>query len=274
MRRSATRSEAEERTRARVRERYAEIATAGACGPSDGGGAGCCGSSGPCCCAGSAPSTLESGYSRRELARVPKGAELGLGCGNPSALAALRPGEVVLDLGSGAGVDCFLAAGRVGPRGRAIGVDMTPEMLARARENARKGGYANVEFRLGEIEHLPVADASVDAVLSNCVINLSTDKERVYREAFRVLREGGRLAVADVLATRRIAARDRRDASRWASCSSGALEVGKLRRLLERAGFRDVRIELSPPARAAGSRAAQTSLGVVPASILARKPAS
>ena len=273
MRRSATRSEAAERIRTRVRERYAEIATAGACGPSDGSGAGCCGASGPGCCAGSAPSTLETGYSRRELARVPKGAELGLGCGNPSALAALRPGEVVLDLGSGAGVDCFLAAGRVGPRGRAIGVDMTPEMLARARENARKGGYANVEFRLGEIEHLPVADASVDAVLSNCVINLSTDQERVYREAFRVLRGGGRLAVADVLATRRISARDRRDASRWASCSSGALEVGTLRRILGRAGFRNVRIDLSPPARAARSLAGQTSLGVVPASVLARKPA-
>ncbi len=166
-----------------VRDGYARVAR---------GGGSCCSSSGTCCGAGTAEQVSRSiGYSDEQLAAVPDGANLGLGCGNPTALAALRPGDVVLDLGSGAGLDCFLAAPRVMPGGRVIGVDMTPEMLDRARTNATRSGFSNVEFRLGEIEHLPVADCSVDVVISNCVINLSPDKPQVFREAFRVLKPGG-----------------------------------------------------------------------------------
>ena len=181
--------------------------------------------------------SVRLGYSPDELGSVPMGADMGLGCGNPQAIAALRPGEVVLDLGSGGGLDCFLAAQRVGPGGRVIGVDMTPEMISKARENARRGGYANVEFRLGEIEHLPVADNSVDVILSNCVINLSPDKPSVYRDAFRVLKPGGRLAISDVVATAEIPEEIRNDERMMSGCVAGAAHVDELEHMLAETGF-------------------------------------
>ncbi len=189
--------------RTAVRERYARAATTGdgCCGPSD------CGSSSTAAAGVAAVATADEiscavGYDQDELGSVPEGANLGLGCGNPVALASLAPGETLLDLGSGAGFDCFLAAERVGPTGKVIGVDMTPEMVERARANALEAGYANVEFRLGEIEALPVADDSVDAVISNCVLNLSADRPRVLAEAMRVLRPGGRVMISDLVSDR------------------------------------------------------------------------
>lgn len=185
-------SHAKEDIRRAVRDRYAHAATKdeACCGPS------CCGGDG-------AEATARAiGYDGDALSEIPADANLGLGCGNPTAIASLAAGEVVLDLGSGAGIDCFLAARRVGPGGKVIGVDMTPEMVARARANAEQGGYANVEFRLGEIEALPVADATVDVVISNCVLNLSPEKDRVLREVHRVLRPGGRVVVSDLVSDR------------------------------------------------------------------------
>jgi ubiquinone/menaquinone biosynthesis C-methylase UbiE len=183
------------------------------------------------------------GYSDAELATLPDGANMGLSCGNPGAIAALKPGEVVLDLGSGGGFDVFLAAQKVGPKGRVIGVDMTPEMLGKARKNAgdfrKRTKLENVEFRLGEIEHLPVADASVDVVISNCVINLSPEKEQVYREAFRVLKAGGRLAISDVVAIKPIPAGVRNDFEKHSGCVAGALQVRALEGILRAAGFRE-----------------------------------
>ena len=168
---------------------------------------------------------------------------MGLGCGNPQAIAALQPGEVVLDLGSGAGFDSFLAARKVGEKGRVIGVDMTPDMVQLARENAEKGGYENVEFRLGEIENLPLEDNRVDVILSNCVINLSPDKTAVYREAYRVLKKGGRLAISDMVASGEMPPEIKDDLKLYSSCVSGALEVNELQRILEEAGFLDIRIK-------------------------------
>jgi SAM-dependent methyltransferase len=182
------------------------------------------------------------GYSKEELSSVPAGANLGLGCGNPQAIAALKPGDIVLDLGSGAGFDCFLAARQVGPAGKVIGVDMTPDMVAKARANARKGSHDNVEFRLGEIEHLPLADASVDVIISNCVINLSTDKPGVFREAYRVLKRGGRLAVSDVVATARLPDGIRNDLALYSTCVAGAVDVAAIEKMLAEAGFIEIRI--------------------------------
>ena len=211
-----------------VRERYGAIAESGAC----------CGPGGCACGCAGATSTLDAlGYDAAQQSAVPDGAELGLGCGNPVPHADPAAGEVVLDLGSGAGVDCFVAARRVGEAGRAIGVDMTPAMLARARANAARSGVANVEFRLGEIEHLPVADASVDAIVSNCVINLSPDKPQVFREAWRVLRSGGRLVVSDLVLERPLAEELRRRADLLVGCVAGALLEADYLALAREAGF-------------------------------------
>jgi ubiquinone/menaquinone biosynthesis C-methylase UbiE len=168
---------------------------------------------------------------------------MGLGCGNPQAIAALKPGETVLDLGSGGGFDCFLAARQVGETGWVIGVDMTPEMIRKARDNAKKGGFTNVEFRLGEIERLPVADRSVDAIISNCVINLSPDKSAVFQEAFRVLKPGGRLAIADIVATASLPDDIRNDLALRAGCVGGAVAMDEIETFLREAGFREIHIQ-------------------------------
>jgi ubiquinone/menaquinone biosynthesis C-methylase UbiE len=186
------------------------------------------------------------GYTDADLGVVPEGADLGLGCGNPTAIASLRGGETVLDLGAGGGFDCFLAARAVGPTGKVIGVDMTPEMIARARANARKVNATNVEFRLGEIEHLPVADGTVDVILSNCVINLSPEKSAVFREAFRVLRDGGRLAISDVVATAPIPPELQTQAAALAGCISGAALVDDVKRMLAEAGFASIEVKIAP----------------------------
>lgn len=217
------------------------------------------------------------GYSADEIEAAPEGANLGLGCGNPQAIAALQPGEVVLDLGSGAGFDCFLAARQVGENGRVIGVDMTPEMLAKARTNATNSGYRyrNVEFRLGEIEHLPVADNSVDVILSNCVVNLSPDKSQVFREAFRVLKPGGRLAIADVVATAELPESIRRDLALHAGCIAGATSIAALESLLQAAGFSGIRISPKKESKALVDQwTSEASLAecIVSATIEAVKP--
>jgi SAM-dependent methyltransferase len=181
---------------------------------------------------------------------VPEGANLGLGCGNPQAIAGLKPGETVLDLGSGGGFDCFLAAEQVGPTGKVIGVDMTGEMIERARENAKKAATANVEFRLGEIEHLPVADAAVDVILSNCVVNLSPDKPAVFRDAFRVLKRGGRLAISDIVATAPLPEDVRSNLELHVGCMAGAATIDELRSMLTEAGFAEIRITPQEESRA------------------------
>ncbi len=224
-----------------VRKVYTEVALAnnenGCCGVESG----CCGVSDDV-----AINTLIStrlGYSAQELAMVPSGADMGLGCGNPKAIAALQPGEVVVDLGSGGGFDCFLAAAEVGEAGHVIGVDMTPDMLSKARDNALRGQYANVEFRLGEIEALPVADQSVDVIISNCVINLSPDKGRVFREAFRILKPGGRLAISDVVATVELPQEMRNDPKLISGCMGNASMIEELEEVMSDAGFADIKIE-------------------------------
>ncbi len=197
----------------------------------------------PGCCGPNPGASLQLGYTAEDVAGVPEGANLGLGCGNPQAIAALRPGETVLDLGSGAGFDCFLAAKQVGPTGRILGVDMTPAMISKARANAARVGAENVEFRLGEIEHLPVGDASIDVILSNCVVNLSPDKAAAFREAFRVLRPGGRVAISDVVATAPIPADLRGKLEAYTGCIAGAALIGDIERMLREAGFADIRVE-------------------------------
>jgi SAM-dependent methyltransferase len=215
--------------RTAVRERYSRIAT----------------ESTACCDDGDASADLSKqlGYSAEDLEAVASGANLGLGCGNPTAIASLEAGDAVLDLGSGGGFDCFLAAREVGPSGRVVGVDMTPEMVEKARSNAAENDAERVEFRLGEIEHLPVADGSVDVILSNCVVNLSPDKPQVFREAYRVLRPGGRLAISDVVLTAELPTDLRADPESVAACVAGASTVSALEETVTDAGFTDVAIE-------------------------------
>lgn len=223
-----------------VRGRYAQAATGTGCGCRAESASGCCGST-----ADSIESVNRTmGYSPEELGSVVDGANLGLGCGNPTAIAEIKPGETVLDLGSGGGFDCFLAAKKVGTKGRVIGIDMTPEMLSKARENAVKMGAANVEFRLGEIEHLPAGDNSVDVIISNCVINLSPEKRLVFEDAYRVLKPGGRLFVSDVVATAEMPESLRDQAAMLTGCIAGAEHIDRVRRLLEETGFENVRIDL------------------------------
>ena len=218
--------------REHVRNRYGEIAQEGT---ADG------------CCTVGAPFKISDmankiGYSEADCLNVPAEANMGLGCGNPTAIAALKEGETVLDLGSGGGVDCFLARRQVGETGHVIGVDMTPDMITLARKNAEKSGYTNVEFRLGEIEHLPVADSAVDVLISNCVINLSPDKQQVYKEAFRVLKPGGRIAISDVLATAPIPQEIKQDLALISCCIGGAEYIEDIRAMLQHAGFTDIQI--------------------------------
>ena len=218
-----------------VRENYGGIASRGES---------CCGSGGGDCCGGPDTMTIgkEIGYSNDELSSVPDGSNLGLGCGNPTALALIREGEVILDLGSGAGFDCFLAARKTGIDGQVIGVDMTSEMVEKARGNAEKSGYGNVEFRLGEIEHLPVADASVDLIISNCVINLSADKQQVFHEAFRVLKPGGRMMVSDIVLLKQLPEAVRGSAEAYAGCIAGASLRDDYLNMIGKAGFAGVEV--------------------------------
>ena len=225
-------------TRQTVREHYGAVArTDGGCGC----GTGCCGSN--------PGSSMDLGYSADELAALPKGADMGLGCGTPLAFAGLQAGEVVLDLGSGGGIDCFLAAKQVGAAGKVIGVDMTPEMLAKARANAAMVSASNVEFKLGEIEALPVPDRSVDVVVSNCVINLSPDKTAVFREVFRVLRPGGRLAISDIVASAPLPREISEDPAALAGCIAGAPAIDDLKAQLNEAGFEGVHVEINEASR-------------------------
>ncbi len=230
----------EENVKKIVREGYAKIAKKdNSC---------CAQADTPCCM----PETREEvsrriGYSTSEIESVPEGANLGLGCGNPVALASLKEGETVLDLGSGGGFDCFLAANRVGKKGKVIGVDMTPEMIDKARENARKSAYRNVEFRLGEIENLPVADDTADVVISNCVINLSPDKKRVFEEAFRVLKSTGRLMVSDIVLLKELPKIVKENVRAYVGCVAGAEMKDKYLQMIKEAGFEKVKIVEETP---------------------------
>jgi len=196
-----------------------------------------------CCSSSRAEQSLNMGYSENDLVSVPEGANMGLGCGNPQAIASLKPNETVLDLGSGGGFDCFLASKAVGDNGWVIGVDMTPEMISKARENTVKAGFTNVEFRLGEIENLPVANNTVDVIISNCVVNLSPEKERVFNDSFRILKSGGRLAISDVVATAKLPDELQNDVKLRCKCVSGAAQIDTLESILEKAGFTNIQIK-------------------------------
>lgn len=231
--------DSKEKIRDTIRKNYADVALKGTSG------CGC--SCSPGCCGGDTTvdvkeASMRIGYSEDELEGAPLEANMGLGCGNPIAIASIKEGETVLDLGSGGGFDCFLARRQVGENGYVIGVDMTPEMLSLARENAAKSGYKNVDFRLGEIEHLPVADSSVDLIISNCVINLSTDKKQVFLEAFRVLKSGGRLSISDIVATAELPEEIKQDLRMMAGCIAGAEFIEYIDKMMREAGFVDIRL--------------------------------
>ncbi len=226
--------------RQEVRQSYSEVAEASNTGD-------CCGNQSSCCGVSSdaAINALVStrlGYDLADLNAVPEGADMGLGCGNPQTIASIKCGETVLDLGSGGGFDSFLAAAATGAGGRVIGVDMTPAMISKARANADKGAYDNVEFRLGEIEHLPVADASVDVIISNCVINLSPDKQRVFNEAYRVLKPGGRIAISDIVTSTVLPEEMRSDLQLYSGCMAGASNIDELEHWLMSSGFTAISI--------------------------------
>ncbi len=243
-----------EEIREAVRDSYGKVARLGTKASGLSPALSCCDEQGisdakrsPASCCGAPEFTPEQmskamGYSKDDLDSTPEGANLGLGCGNPVALASLQPGETVVDLGSGGGFDCFLAANEVGKDGKVIGVDMTPDMISRARKNAQDADTDNVEFRLGEIEHLPVADNSADIIMSNCVINLSPDKQSVYKDAFRVLKPGGRLSISDILATSPLPEEIKNDLKKLSACVGGAALIDDTRELLEKAGFKEIKI--------------------------------
>jgi SAM-dependent methyltransferase len=257
-----------------VRARYGGIAA--------GTIADCCSPAASSCCDPASDATIADkarvmGYSAEELAAVPEGANLGLGCGNPQAIASMRAGEIVVDLGSGAGFDCLLAAREVGATGRVIGVDMTHEMLAKARANAAKVGASNVEFRLGDIEHLPIADNTADVILSNCVINLVPDKAQVFRDAFRVLKPGGRLAISDVVNIKPLTPDLAADRALICGCIAGAVPSTEIEGWLRAAGFRDVRVTVKEESRdlvASWAPGRGVEDHVASAVIEARKPAA
>ena len=222
-----------------VRKKYGKVATSGRAG---------CGCSSSSCCGTSNDVTAEDislgvGYSDADVVVAPEGANMGLGCGNPQAIATLQTGETVLDLGSGGGFDCFLAARAVGDSGHVIGVDMTSEMITKARRNAEKAGFGNVDFRMGELENLPVADGIIDVIISNCVINLSPEKEKVFREAFRVLKPGGRLAISDVVATAKLPDHIKNDLTFHVNCIAGASPIEEIESMLDQIGFEKIRIK-------------------------------
>jgi SAM-dependent methyltransferase len=218
-----------------VQDRYADIANRESS---------CCGSTKVCCGSNPSPDDISKnvGYTKEQMQSVPEGANLGLGCGNPTALASLKEGEIILDLGSGAGFDCFLAANKVGKNGKVIGVDMTPAMIKKAKENAKKNGYTNVEFRHGEIEELPVNDNSVDVIISNCVINLSPDKKRVFQEAFRVLKPGGRIIVSDIVLLKELPDFLKNSIEGYVGCISGASLKNEYLKFINEAGFKEITV--------------------------------
>jgi len=236
----ATSQKQADEIRQNVRKSYSQVAEASNEGSSCGTGSSCCGVSDD-----DAINTLVStrlGYSEGDLENVPEGADMGLGCGNPRAIASIKAGETILDLGSGGGFDCFLAAAETGESGQVIGIDMTPTMISKARNNADKGKYQQVEFRLGEIEHMPVANDTVDVIISNCVINLSPDKKQVFNEAFRVLKPGGRLAISDVVASTELPDEIRNDLALYSGCMAGASQISELQSILEDSGFEKINI--------------------------------